>query len=109
MTFAEEMKQKIALAASLAVAALIIWTFLELHMSTTRRIHDTQRLLDSGASVEELERTIGRATQEYSAGSIPKYLGFVDGFEEREGTIVRVENDLTHEAFVPSCGLRFSD
>ena len=88
----QEMKHKIAIAAMLAVAAMIIWTVFDLHMSTTRRIQYAQRLLNAGTSVEELERAIGTATQEYSSGSIPEYLKSVEAFEDRKGTVVRVYN-----------------
>jgi hypothetical protein len=86
------MKLPIIIAALLAVAAMIIWTVIDLHLSTARRIDDVQRLLNAGTSVEELERAIGTGTHEYSSGSIPEYLKSVEAFEDRKGTVVRVYN-----------------
>lgn len=84
------MKPKIAIGILFVAATLIIWAFVDLHLSTKKELRDTQRLLNSGVSLNELERAIGRATHEYPAAQIPEYLKSADGFEERDGTIVRV-------------------
>ena len=89
---AEEMRRKIATGGFLAVVVLIIWALVDLHLSTKRELSGTRQLLISGASLEELERAIGKATHEYSADQIPEYLKSVSGFREREGTMVRVYN-----------------
>lgn len=86
------MKQKIPTAILLGVVGLIIWSLVSLHLETKKQLRMTQRLLKSGGSLEELERTIGRSTHEYSANEIPGYMKLVDGFQMREDSIVRQYN-----------------
>ena len=86
------MKHKILIAILLGGVALVGWTFVSLHLETKKGMRTAQQILNSGGSLEELEEAIGTPTHEYSSSEVPRNLNNIDGFEMREGDLVRQYN-----------------
>lgn len=86
------MTRKIAMTVIVGLVGLMIWSLVSLHLSTRRQIQAAREILESGGSLEALERLIGNPTREYRHGETPAYLRAFDGFKARDGTLLRVYN-----------------
>lgn len=86
------MKHKILAVILLGGVALVGWTFVSLHLNTKNGIRIAQQILNSGGSLEKLEEAVGTPTHEYRASDVPRHVNDIDGFEVREGSLVRQYN-----------------